>query len=314
MKRAFTLIELLVVIAIIAILAAILFPVFAQAKQAAKKTADLSNLKQIGTASMLYVDSYDDTYYAHRLNCGADPATGAATQVCSEYLNGDGTLRADAPDQSSVGSAVNKRLYWVYMLQPYAKNYNMFSDPGSSSPFFPGGKTQVATLGGAGAQPGFNYGGQNSYGHNDVYLSPSNGTDGGSTVPTPPSTTSVPRPASTIMVVDAGYYGAAFDINNEAGFTDLTKLNGNEKTSNALWTVNSGYYQQYWKNLGSSDWSVTGGATSKADALAKIQKRYGGKLNVQWADGHAKSLDWHPIIGNICYWTTDADGAHPGCG
>jgi len=50
MKRAFTLIELLVVIAIIAILAAILFPVFAQAKEAAKKTNALSNAKQQGLA------------------------------------------------------------------------------------------------------------------------------------------------------------------------------------------------------------------------------------------------------------------------
>lgn len=62
MKRAFTLIELLVVIAIIAILAAILFPVFAQARMAAKKTADLSNNKQIGLAAMMYVQDYDDTY------------------------------------------------------------------------------------------------------------------------------------------------------------------------------------------------------------------------------------------------------------
>jgi prepilin-type N-terminal cleavage/methylation domain-containing protein/prepilin-type processing-associated H-X9-DG protein len=60
MKRAFTLIELLVVIAIIAILAAILFPVFAQAKAAAKKTADLSNFNQIGKAIMLYANDNDD--------------------------------------------------------------------------------------------------------------------------------------------------------------------------------------------------------------------------------------------------------------
>ncbi len=59
--RAFTLIELLVVIAIIAILAAILFPVFAQAKTAAKKTASLSNMRQVSTGSMLYMGDYDDT-------------------------------------------------------------------------------------------------------------------------------------------------------------------------------------------------------------------------------------------------------------
>ncbi|MHB8636202.1 MAG: prepilin-type N-terminal cleavage/methylation domain-containing protein [Fimbriimonadaceae bacterium] len=62
LKRAFTLIELLVVIAIIAILAAILFPVFAQAKNQAKKIACLSNQKQIGLAILMYTNDVDDTY------------------------------------------------------------------------------------------------------------------------------------------------------------------------------------------------------------------------------------------------------------
>ena len=59
-NKAFTLIELLVVIAIIAILAAILFPVFAQAKAAAKKTQSLSNLKQIDLAWTMYLNDSDD--------------------------------------------------------------------------------------------------------------------------------------------------------------------------------------------------------------------------------------------------------------
>lgn len=65
-RRAFTLIELLVVIAIIAILAAILFPVFAQAKAAAKASVSLSNTKQIGTGQQIYLADYDDTYTIRR--------------------------------------------------------------------------------------------------------------------------------------------------------------------------------------------------------------------------------------------------------
>ncbi len=78
MKKAFTLIELLVVIAIIAILAAILFPVFAQAKLAAKKSVDLSNLKQIGLGVQMYLNDNDDVYPGIRIGAPNWGCNGAA--------------------------------------------------------------------------------------------------------------------------------------------------------------------------------------------------------------------------------------------
>jgi len=79
LKRAFTLIELLVVIAIIAILAAILFPVFAQAKESAKATAVLSQMKQIGTALHMYGGDYDDNFVKWVIQSGL-PRNGFARE------------------------------------------------------------------------------------------------------------------------------------------------------------------------------------------------------------------------------------------
>lgn len=62
LRRGFTLIELLVVIAIISVLAAILFPVFSRARENARRTSCLSNLKQIGLAFMQYSQDYDEAY------------------------------------------------------------------------------------------------------------------------------------------------------------------------------------------------------------------------------------------------------------
>ncbi|RYG34955.1 prepilin-type N-terminal cleavage/methylation domain-containing protein [bacterium] len=96
MRKAFTLIELLVVIAIIAILAAILFPVFAQAKAAAKTTVSLSNMKQIGTAQQLYMGDSEDVLPPRRIALFTTPIT-----IVS----------------------------WKQMMYPYMKNTDMFRDP-----------------------------------------------------------------------------------------------------------------------------------------------------------------------------------------
>ena len=86
-KGGFTLIELLVVIAIIAILAAILFPVFAQAKSAAKKTAAISNFKQAGTAVAMYSSDYDGGYMLSNSGSIGGPGWGIDSDCPVAHVN-----------------------------------------------------------------------------------------------------------------------------------------------------------------------------------------------------------------------------------
>jgi prepilin-type N-terminal cleavage/methylation domain-containing protein len=86
-KSAFTLIELLVVIAIIAILAAILFPVFAQAKAAAKKTMCLSNTKQTSTGLQMYMGDFEDVFPVWTANaCGTQPVINGGGSFDTGYM------------------------------------------------------------------------------------------------------------------------------------------------------------------------------------------------------------------------------------
>ena len=100
-KRAFTLIELLVVIAIIAILAAILFPVFAKARESAKKTKSLNNIKQLATAVTMYSQDYNETFpgwaqatattYAHNV---WDEQINSQVKAKGAFTNGDTGIRS----------------------------------------------------------------------------------------------------------------------------------------------------------------------------------------------------------------------------
>jgi len=166
--KAFTLIELLVVIAIIAILAAILFPVFAQAKEAAKKTSCLSNTKQINLASLMYAGDADDT-----LVMG---------------WNGSDVIRRD------VDNSVYRTWFpWTAAIQPYMKNLDILLCPDNDNSFIkalnPIARTKIY------APYGYNYGYLGNFAGNDP-----NGN--GNYLWTPISATAVNRPANTVAFVE----------------------------------------------------------------------------------------------------------------
>lgn len=128
MKKAFTLIELLVVIAIIAILAAILFPVFAQAKVAAKKTTSVSNLKQQNLSLLMYSADYDDMY-PHNDDCVPN------SSLDPTYNNIANPTATDLTNHCSSGSTLGgyswrvNHYAWQKWVQPYVKNVQMFIHP-----------------------------------------------------------------------------------------------------------------------------------------------------------------------------------------
>jgi prepilin-type N-terminal cleavage/methylation domain-containing protein/prepilin-type processing-associated H-X9-DG protein len=107
-RRAFTLIELLVVIAIIAILAAILFPVFARAREAARKTSCLSNTNQIMKGVLMYAQDYDERY---------------------PMVRGGGSMGPTVSTNCGTGASGT----WRSAIGPYTKNVGMFRCPSNQT-------------------------------------------------------------------------------------------------------------------------------------------------------------------------------------
>lgn len=303
-SKGFTLIELLVVIAIIAILAAILFPVFAQARAKARQTTCLSNMKQMGLSSGMYVQDYDEELYPHRNNTGPN-----SNPIIAEV--GPGKI---------TGSATGKT-FWISLLQPYVKNYDLFKCPSNGNTAWVKYNQDGALCGGSlnnGAVGcgGVGYGGQNSYGHNDSWLSPANAYDpatGKNNAVSPVALAAITRVASTIMVTDATYYGAGPDVTNMTGKLINASVGGAQTNNGANDDANyvtglGGQYPYYWMNIGDASWSWKNYQLSTAyvpQALTLGPNRHSKQVNCQFADGHTKAIPYDRVVGDMCLWVTD---------
>ncbi len=129
-RRGFTLIELLVVIAIIAILAAILFPVFARAREAARKATCQSNLKQCAQALKMYTDDYDGTMpSSYLVNYGTGDYISYASKLCTD---------AHYPP------VANYKKTWAQILYDSMKNKDVMFCPSDSSSHDPASNPVVS--------------------------------------------------------------------------------------------------------------------------------------------------------------------------
>ncbi|HWD40985.1 MAG TPA: prepilin-type N-terminal cleavage/methylation domain-containing protein [Fimbriimonas sp.] len=266
MKRAFTLIELLVVIAIIAILAAILFPVFAQAKTAAKKSSELSNLKQITLAALIYANDFDDLF----------------------------------PTTSVYNFVANDRA-WPVRITPYTKNAEIVRSPldtripedypnSWSGPWI--SVAGNSFCGGEGGNVQQNYGGEGIFGLQQS----ESGWDGFFTNGTT-SQTDVTKVAETVMI------GPKYTRDNQ--YTSLNWLGANTAavwlTNVFMWDCNPA--QDYYCAEGSGIPDGTRDAQYGTTRPFPMGPRGGvsmpessavgtssGNANFSFADGHAKSM------------------------
>jgi len=272
-NKAFTLIELLVVIAIIAILAAILFPVFAQAKLAAKKTASLSNVKEIGLGEIMYQNDYDDYF-----------VLGFSTGQASAYNPATGTT-------STIETT------WVTPVEPYIKNFGIFVDQG------------VGDTGGLIAGPASWVGSQNNdveYGYNYLFLSPWESCSHSVSR----SDSAGQHVASTIMFTTSqGWYGHpnnGFFAANAPGAWPMIApapidciLYSGDPTDAVLGPSTGNWSGNNPANIGPF--------TSNVRAI----KPYGGALNV-FVDGHAKFTNTSADAAGTDYATASYNNSNLG--
>lgn len=286
-RKAFTLIELLVVIAIIAILAAILFPVFAQAKAAAKKSSCLSNNKQINTGLQIYVTDYDDVFPAG---------------YYYNAPNGPGSFDA---------SGIN---HWSGVMSPYIKNWRIFVCPsdniGGQAPTnflstpAPGNMGFGVPSGATATNPNIqdNQAPRISYTANEQIMPRPRGGVGGTLIGQPQNvvpTTSLDNSASTIAFTEFTDYINALSGGGPGGVAFKS-----HRPSDALALDAAGTIPYDTSNTNNSP--IYGLSGARAQQLFDLQPtipygsnayphivyvnsgRHGGGNTFSFADGHAK--------------------------
>jgi prepilin-type N-terminal cleavage/methylation domain-containing protein/prepilin-type processing-associated H-X9-DG protein len=274
-KRAFTLIELLVVIAIIAILAAILFPVFAQAKAAAKAASDISNLKQLSLANLMYTNDYDDMY----------------------------GFGLSGPTLSGGGHAW--QVTWASQTQPYVKNGDVSSNQlGGSGKNLSSASVYRSALDGDTSLVSWSDGSEGvaiSYGANSTLIQDADtgwnakliGIFCHDLVPSDPgkttslTSTAVTQPASTVMLADkfnkdARAYGSAGVFSAFCGdsFTNLNWIDWCAPGEIPNGLVNGAYPWNSNQGTGATYPYTSAGAVGL----------HNNQSNFAFSDGHVKSM------------------------
>ncbi len=285
-KHGFTLIELLVVIAIIAILAAILFPVFAQAREKARATACMSNMKQLGIAMTQYCGDYDE---------------------CLPYA-----ALGDTPSG-------NYMLYWQDVIFPYVKAEGAYNCPDNdiTMGIVPYQQACPFTTCTDGRGHGGNKGGALSWRESSGSYIVNSSYYGWLAAPVPPTTNQsgvnvapvqlnkIAVPSTTIFCVDGAAIKVAGGYQNA---TFITCQYGIGQDPHTLVTTGNVPYVKGGKNAGSNSSALPG------SAIAWHQ----GRMNLAWCDGHASTmspdqllmrstttfLNGDPTKPTFKYWTT----------
>jgi len=261
-RRGFTLIELLVVIAIIAILAAILFPVFAQAREKARQTSCLSNMKQLALSALMYTQDYDEKF----------PTAGVY-----DWSDNGGTIDPGTH-------------YWPQRLEPYIKSIGVLRCPSDGGPStaesnynWSGPYISYATnslMGGAQLPDNHQRGVFAVYSTDWIgqgWFFPNGGT----------AMAAINRPAETIALAEKH--------SSDVAKTGFAWLGANTTkfwpTMLYMWDCNPNGGTCFYADEGSAipDGAVVGGVYPKAkEGGAPI--RHTGTTNFAFADGHVKAM------------------------